>query len=120
METEQTNIKWEWQDVEENKPSPLLNNVDNVSLSEQIKRYTQDTKQRLFLAKWVVLTSSIWLGFVLLIVILVGSCVLILSDIVLNVLLATTTANVLGLAYIVLKGLFGNSNIKPLNNSIIK
>ena len=39
--------------------------------------------------------------------ILVGATVLYLSPSVLNVLLATTTANVLGLAYIVLKGLFG-------------
>lgn len=30
-----------------------------------------------------------------------------------NVLLATTTVNVLGLAYIVLEGLFGKSERKP-------
>ena len=71
------------------------------------KRYEQSTEQRLFLAKWVVWTSSIWLGMVLIILILVGATILYLSPSVLNVLLTTTTANVLGLAYIVLKGLFG-------------
>ena len=71
------------------------------------KRYEQSTEQRLFLAKWVVWTSSIWLGMVLINLILVGATILYLSPSVLNVLLATTTANVLGLAYIVLKGLFG-------------
>lgn len=71
------------------------------------KRYEQNTEQRLFLAKWVVWTSSIWLVSVIAILILVGATVLYLSPSVLNVLLATTTANVLGLAYIVLKGLFG-------------
>ena len=55
----------------------------------------------------MVWTSSIWLGMVLIILILVGATVLYLSPSVLNVLLATTTANVLSLAYIGLKGLFG-------------
>ena len=71
------------------------------------KRYEQNTEQRLFLAKWVVWTSSIWLVAVIAIIVLAGFTVLHLSPSVLYVLLATTTANVLGLAYIGLKGLFG-------------
>ena len=101
-----------WDNVEDNAPAPSLNNVDNAPLFEQIHRYHQDTEQRLFLAKWVVWTSSVWLIAVIIILILSGCEYLKLSDIVLNVLLATTTANVLGLAYIVLKGLFGQKDNK--------
>lgn len=43
------------------------------------KRYEQNTEQRLFLAKWVVWTSSIWLVSVIAILILVGATVLYLS-----------------------------------------
>jgi hypothetical protein len=49
------------------------------------------------------------LGIVLIIVVLQGCDVLSLASSVMNVLLATTTLNVLGLAYIVLEGLFGES-----------
>lgn len=41
-----------------------------------------------------------------------------LDVVVLNVLLATTTANVLGLAYIVLKGLFGHNSKDKIDGSI--
>lgn len=86
----------------------LLDNIDNEDIAFQEKeRYKQDTKQRRFLAHWVVIASSVWLGSVLIILSLSGMRVLELDNSVLSVLLATTTANVLGLAYIVLKGLFG-------------
>ena len=52
--------------------------------------------------------DSVWLIAILLI--LVFSAYLRLNDSVLIMLLGTTTANVLGLALIVLKGLFGKSN----------
>ena len=54
---------------------------------------------------WVV---SIWLAIVLLIVITNSLLRLGISDEVLVVLLATTTINVLGLANIILKGLFNS------------
>jgi hypothetical protein len=83
---------------------------DSESLRRQERaRYEQDTKQRKFLAYWVVLATSLWLGIVLIIVVLQGCDVLSLASSVMNVLLATTTLNVLGLAYIVLEGLFGES-----------
>lgn len=97
-----------WGDLDDSAPAPLLNNADNTPLKEQVHRYRQDTEQRLFLAKWVVWVSSVWLGVVLIILIMCGFKWLTLDAVVLNVLLATTTANVLGLAYIVLKGLFGH------------
>lgn len=96
----------DWDDPDMNELKPLLNNMDNPSLHEQVRRYHQDTRQRLFLAKWVVSATSAWLGMVLVILVCCGCGVMAISDNVLNVLLATTTVNVLGLAYIVLKGLF--------------
>lgn len=89
---------------------PALNNIDNESLATQEReRYKQDTQQRKTLAFWVMWATSVWLGVVLLIVILQGAQVLTLNVSIVNVLLATTTVNVLGLAYIVLEGLFGKS-----------
>lgn len=98
-------LDWE-KTIDNTKVKKSLEDVDKKEINRQ-KRYEQNTEQRLFLAKWVVWTSSIWLSAVIIILILVGATVLYLSPSVLNVLLATTTANVLGLAYIVLKGLFG-------------
>lgn len=99
----------QWGKVEAGAPAPLLDNVDNLPLAEQTDRFRQDTAQRLFLAKWVVWVSSIWLGAVLAMLSMCGLKLMELGDTVLGVLLATTTVNVLGLAYIVLKGLFGQS-----------
>ena len=94
------------ENIDDAQTKKSLEDVDKKEINRQ-KRYEQNTEHRLFLAKWVVWTSSIWLFSVITILILVGATVLYLSPSVLNVLLATTTANVLGLAYIVLKGLFG-------------
>lgn len=108
-----------WGDTEANEPlDPSLNNVDDESMEAQEKeRYKQDTKQRKFLARWVVWANSIWLGCVLVILVLKGADVLELDNSVVNTLLATTTVNVLGLAYIVLEGLFGRSKERRrLNN----
>lgn len=100
-----------WENTPENEPlEPALNNVDNESIEKQEKeRYRQDTRQRKFLAQWVVWANSLWLFLVLVIVFFQGFGLIRLSDSVMNVLLATTTVNVLGLAYIVLEGLFGKS-----------
>lgn len=101
---------WEDEPLADEPLKPGLNNVDNESLSTQEReRYKQDTRQRKFLANWVVWTNSAWLGLVLVIVFLQGFRLMTLDTTVMNVLLATTTVNVLGLAYIVLEGLFGKS-----------
>jgi predicted anti-sigma-YlaC factor YlaD len=103
------NAQWGVTDADE-PLYPSLNNIDNESLATQEKeRYKQDTRQRKFLARWVVWATSIWLGVVLVIIFFQGFSLITLDNTVVNVLLATTTVNVLGLAYIVLEGLFGKS-----------
>lgn len=75
----------------------------------EVDRYVQDTKERRLLSHWVIGVVSVWLGLVMLVLMLNGKCGITLSDTVLCVLLGTTTLNILGLAYIVLKGLFPES-----------
>lgn len=100
----------------EETPSYLTyddDNIDSKSLAEQKdtrkdledERYASDTKDRKWLAEWSATLVSIWLFFVFIILIKNNDSVH-LSDAVLNVLLGTTTLNVLGLMYIVLKGHF--------------
>lgn len=82
--------------------------VDEMSMDEQKKtRYSQDTKYRKHLACWVMVIVPVWLATVLIILFIKGfnSC-FDLSNTVMVTLLATTTVNVLGLAFIVLKGIF--------------
>lgn len=72
-----------------------------------LKRYGQDTKWRNRLAWWVVWVTSIWMLTILVILLIEGSCSTFdLEKEVLITLLATTTANVLGLPLIVLRGIF--------------
>lgn len=80
---------------------------DQASLRfQRAQRYRQDTSHRRFLAYWVIGAVSVWLLLVIVLVYLCAFGLCGLSDVVMDVLLATTTVNVLGLAYIVLKGLF--------------
>jgi hypothetical protein len=75
------------------------------------KRFEQDTKERKLLSHWVVWVVSVWLFLVIGVLILTGCCRCVdISDTVLCMLLGTTTINILGLAYIVLKGLFPESH----------
>jgi hypothetical protein len=88
--------------------------IDSVAPEEQIKllialRYRSDTNDRKWLAKWTAWTVSIWLFIVLNILVFNKSCIN-LSDSVLIALLGTTTLNVLGLSFIVLRGHFNSSN----------
>lgn len=87
-----------------------VRDVDDLSMKEQIKnRYTQDTHFRKHLANWVMIIVPSWLALVITVLILNGSQVILLDKEVSITLLATTTVNVLGLAYIVLKGIFPES-----------
>lgn len=80
---------------------------DSKNLRDQERdRYEQDTRYRKNLAIWVMSIVPGWLIFVLVLVFLCSASVFALSDNVMIALLATTTANVLGLAFIVLKGIF--------------
>jgi hypothetical protein len=104
-------------DLEDNK---LNNNqkiydvydVDSRGLKDQEHqkrlRYTQDTKERKLLSHWVMCVVSLWLLGVLTVISFNKVWNLCISPTVCSVLLGTTTANILGLAFIVLKGLFPN------------
>lgn len=81
--------------------------MDDLSMKQQIqKRYEQDTRFRKHLAHWVMYIVPVWLGCVLFIITFNNPFCFNLDSKVLITLLATTTVNVLGLAYIVLKGIF--------------
>lgn len=94
------------------------NEIDDSDLVKQQsykhaqERYKQNTEHRRFLVNWVVFTNSSWLIAVIVIIIAHGAIcedgknLFHLPEGVMITLLATTTANVLGLALIVLRGLF--------------
>lgn len=95
-----------WKHLSEGK-TDSIGNVDVDSLEEQERlRYKQDTGHRKKLVVWVRQVTSLWLFAVIVLLALHGANVLHFDTTVLVTLLATTTANVLGLALIVLKGLF--------------
>ncbi len=80
-------------------------NPDARSLEvSQKKRYDDNTKHREGLVGWVKCVVSLWLFATF--VILSFNNALELSEGVLVALLTTTTVNILGLAFIVLRGLF--------------
>ncbi len=86
---------------------PQTGDIDQTSLGEQKKeRYRQNTRYRSRLTIWVMIIVPTWLSAVF---ILVAYSIITAKELpssVLNTLLATTTVNILGLAYIVLKGMF--------------
>jgi hypothetical protein len=90
--------------------------IDSDDLKAQVKmkdlenkRYASDTLDRKWLAIWTAIIVSVWLYFVL--IILTFNRIICLSDSVLITLLGTTTLNVLGLSFIVLKGHFNSSKL---------
>jgi hypothetical protein len=72
----------------------------------QLRRLAQDTRQRKTLTGRVTSFAAMWILAVLVIVVLVGATSFHLPEAVLVTLLGTTTANVLGLTVIVLKGMY--------------
>ena len=81
---------------------------DDLNLQQkrfEILRYEEDTNSRKNLAYWAATVVSIYL-FTVLMMLLFNDSYIGLSDQVLSILLGTTTLNVLGLMYIVLKGYF--------------
>ncbi len=93
--------------------SPSINievgfNPDEYDLGKQkAKRYGQDTQHRSHLIAWVMVIIPVWLVAVLLIVAFAFR----VSDTVKTTLLVTTTANVIGLALVVLRGMFGEDKL---------
>lgn len=84
--------------------------IDSDDLTTQRRqfenqRYREDTSHRKWLAAWTVLVVTVWLVAVLYIL-LMNKKFIGLGDTVLVALLGTTTLNVLGLSYIVLRGHF--------------
>ncbi|MGV3586183.1 MAG: hypothetical protein ACO1OF_04205 [Adhaeribacter sp.] len=69
------------------------------------QRYREDTSHRKWLAVWTAVIVTLWLIAVLFIL-LMNKSIIGLGDTVLVALLGTTTLNVLGLSYIVLRGHF--------------
>ena len=91
-------------------PDNKLGSVDESSLEDQRRaRYIMNTRFRSEFSYWVMVLIPAWLFMVLVIIILQGFRVIRLDSTETVALLATTSANVLGLAYIVLKGFFGNN-----------
>lgn len=78
-------------------------------LDLESKRYDSDTKDRKWLAIWTASMVSLWLILVLLILTFNEKWLICLSENVLITLLGTTTLNVLGLSFIVLRGHFASS-----------
>lgn len=90
--------------------------IDSDDLKIQIKlkeleqqRYASDTVDRKWLAIWTAVVVSLWLSLVIFILIVNERFSLCLSDSVLITLLGTTTINVLGLSFIVLRGHFNSA-----------
>lgn len=85
--------------------------IDDLQLSTLTElwgiRFQQDTKQRKWLGIWTAFVVTAWLIGVF-IILCNNENHFCLSNSVLSVLLSTTTLNILGLSYIVLKGLFGD------------
>lgn len=104
------NIDYAINAIPENIANDTLEDVDDKSMREQRKaRFSQDTRFRKHLANWVMIIVPSWLFLVIVILFFAGFNLLKLQTEVLITLLATTTVNVLGLAYIVLKGIFPES-----------
>ena len=111
MESNNTDIL-SWHDAA-SKPQGKDFDSDKNDLQEQVKeRYKQDTEFRHHLSVWVMWIVPVWMILVLLLVYLTGKGKTELSDTTMVALLSTTTVNVLGLAYIVLKGIFPESKDK--------
>lgn len=79
--------------------------VEDIDTQEK-RRFKQDTLHRKILMYWVISVVSCWLIVVLVLLFLSGFGIVQFQPTVLVTLLATTTINVLGLAFIVLRGIF--------------
>lgn len=89
-----------------------------IKLELKNRRYKDNSELRRGLAIMFTLTINGWL-FVVFLILLINSQTLKLSDSVLIALLTTSSANVLGMMYVILKNLFPNGKDKnnPKNNA---
>ena len=79
--------------------------VEDIDIQKK-RRFKQNTLHRKILMYWVISVVSCWLIAVLVLIFLSGYGKVQFQPTVLVTLLATTTINVLGLAFIVLRGIF--------------
>jgi hypothetical protein len=100
------------------KQEPKLDDIDidsdDLSIQRIIKklgalRYLSDTSDRKWLAIWTATMVTIWL-FAVLIILIFNEKYFSLNTTVLVTLLGTTTLNVLGLSFIVLRGHFQSTS----------
>jgi len=84
-------------------------------LKQEVKRMEENTYERKSLSYWVRCVIPSWLSFTAISFILNGFNIIKISESVMITLLGTTTANVLGLGYILLKGLFPDEKQKNNN-----
>lgn len=103
--------KGQWEIEELFEPSFELDNIDfdRLDRQEQIRNKQANRGHCTKLVRWVKWNVSGWLFCVVAILVLCGFNWMKLDSVVLTTLLATTTVNILGLAFIVLKGLFNHS-----------
>lgn len=86
---------------------PIDTNIDTQNKEEQeSERFKQDTHYRKFFSIWVMTVVPVWLFLVMVLLFLSAFGLCGLPVAVMTTLLATTTVNILGLAFIVLRGLF--------------
>lgn len=97
--------------IQENKISERIEKIHALQLENKDKESNINLRKELVpWMKWIVVAWLIFTGIVVVSDLLLSAfCGSALSDAVLCALLTTTTANVLGLAVIVLKGLFPQS-----------
>lgn len=89
------------------------------SIASVLNRYSDTSTLRKYSAVWVMVVVSVWLLVVLLILILCGASVITIQSGVLIALLGTTTANIIGLPLVLLKGLYPKEEeISKLNEEI--
>lgn len=74
----------------------------------ELKRYEKLTKQRSLMVTYSSIVVCVWLVFVAVILVYYVWWTPDISTTVLTTLLATTTVNVIGLGYVLIKGLFNN------------
>lgn len=87
---------------------PHFNEIAGERYRERTAVIKQERELQRKIADWVVWVVSLWLFFIAVLMFSVGMSWLSYSDGVLIALLATTTANIIGLAYFMAKGLFPN------------
>lgn len=89
------------------------------SIASVLNRYSDTSTLRKYSAVWVMVVVSVWLLVVLLILTLCGASVITIQSGVLIALLGTTTANIIGLPLVLLKGLYPKEEeISKLNEEI--